>query len=158
VPFIVSWPSKIKAGSRSNEVVSQVDLAATFAKITGYKLTNDVAIDSYNILPVMKGEEYSSPLRKATVQNTNKGKYALRQGDWVLIDANTGAGQSEPEAYLKRFGLKKYPKDTPGLLFNLKDDPRQSKNLSQKYPEKVTSMRALLNRYTGGERCAPERN
>ncbi|MGD9418403.1 MAG: sulfatase family protein [Verrucomicrobiota bacterium JB025] len=158
VPFVVRWPGRIKAGSRSAEVVSQVDLAATFAGITGYKLANDEAIDSYDILPVLTGADYSSPLRVATVQNTNKGKYALRQGDWVLIDAPSGSHSGEPAAYLEHFGLKVYPKDNPGLLFNLKDDPRQSKNLYQQHPEKVTAMRALLKRYVGGERCAPERN
>lgn len=157
VPFIVSWPGKIKEGSRSNEVVSQVDFAATFAEITGYQLNNKEAIDSYNLLPVLKGEEYSSPLRVATVQNTAKGKYALRQGDWVLINTSTGAAQKEKKEYLEHFGLTTYPKETPGLLFNLKDDPRQSKNIYKQHPDKVASMSKLLKGYLGGQRCAPER-
>ncbi|MEN8772279.1 MAG: arylsulfatase [Akkermansiaceae bacterium] len=155
VPFIVSWPGKVKEGSRSNEVVSQVDLAATFAKITGYKLNNKEAIDSYNLLPVLTGREYSSPLRVATVQNTSKGKYALRQGDWVFLNTSSGAAQREKQEYLKHFSLKTYPKDTPGLLFNLKEDPRQSKNVYRQYPDKVTAMSKLLQRYLDGERCAP---
>jgi len=157
VPFIVSWPGKVEAGSRSDEVVSQVDFAATFAEITGHKLGNDVAMDSYNLLPVLNGEDYKKPLRVATVQNTNKGQFALRQGDWVLIDSHTGSSSGEPKAYLEHFGLKTYPKETAGLLFNLKEDPRQSKNLSDRHPERVSSMRELLKRYTDGERCAPER-
>ena len=157
VPFIVSWPGKIKAGSRSDEVVSQVDFAATFAAITGYRLSNDEAIDSYNILPVLMGEEYASPLRFATVQNTSQGAFALRQGDWVFIDAPSGAAKKETKEYLERFGLEAYPKENPGLLYNLRDDPRQSKNLYREYPEKVTAMRELLERYVEGERCAPER-
>lgn len=158
VPFIVSWPGKIEAGSRSDEVVNQVDFAATFAEITGYKLSNEEAIDSYNILPVLTGEDYASPLRKATVQNTDKGKYALRQGDWVFINSHSGAAHTESKEYLDHFGLQTFPKDSPGLLFNLKADPRQSKNLYQENPERVTAMSALLERYVGGERCAPERN
>lgn len=158
VPFIARWPGQIKAGSTSDEVVSQVDLAATFAAITGFKLTNEQAIDSYNVLPVMMGEDYVSPLRAATVQNTKTGKYALRQGDWVLIDTSTGAAGKESQKYLEYFGLQAYPKSNPGLLFNLKEDPRQSKNLYSEHPEKVSAMRALLKRYVDGERCAPERN
>lgn len=157
VPFIVSWSGKIKGGSRSSEVVSQVDFVATFAEISGYKLSNEEAIDSYNLLPVLKGEDYPSPLREATVQNTNKSQYALRQGDWVYINKHTGAGQPEPEAYLKRFGLHRFPKDSPGLLFNLRDDPRQSKNLFEENPERVAAMSGLLGSYVGGKRCAPER-
>ena len=157
VPFIVSWPGKVKAGSRSDEVVSQVDFAATFAEIIGYDLGREKAIDSYNLLPVLLGESYDSPLRVATVQNTNKGAYALRKGHWVLIDAPSGAVQGEPKAYLDHFGFAAYPKGNPGLLFNLKDDPRQAKNLYAQHPEKVTAMRTLLKRYVAGERCAPQR-
>ena len=157
VPFIVRWPAKIKAASQSAEVVSQVDFAATFAEITDYKLTDEKAIDSYSILPVLTGQDYKKPLRHATVQNTNQGKYALRQGDWVFINAHTGASQAEPKAYLKHFGLETYPKDSPGLLFNLKDDPRQSKNIYDEHPQKVATMQALLKRYLDGERCAPTR-
>ena len=158
VPFIVSWPGKIKAGSRSNEVVSQVDFAATFAKIIGYQLKNEEAIDSYNLLPVLKGETFQSPLRTATVQNTNADKYALRQGDWILIDTATGAARKEPESYLQHFGLPDYPKDNPGLLYNLKEDPGQSRNRYSEQPERVASMQALLQRYIAGERCAPLRD
>ncbi|MGJ8639005.1 MAG: sulfatase family protein [Opitutaceae bacterium] len=157
VPFIVSWPGTVKAGARSNEVVSQVDLVATLAEITGYDLSNEEAIDSYNILPVLAGDAYTSPLRQATVQNTNPDQYSLRQGDWVLINSHTGSAQKEPDAYLKHFTLQTYPKNTPGLLFNLKDDPRQSKNLYNANPERVKAMSALLERYVAGERCAPER-
>ncbi|MEM0969990.1 MAG: arylsulfatase [Verrucomicrobiota bacterium] len=157
VPFIVRWPGQVEAGAVSDEVVSQVDLAATFAELIDYPLTDDVAIDSYNLLPVLQGKEYESPLRTATVQNTSANKYALRQGDWVLIDASTGSAKKESQDYLDHFGLESYPEAAPGLLFNLKDDPRQSKNVYADHPEKVESMRALLKRYVGGERCAPER-
>ncbi len=157
VPFIIKWPAKVKAASRTDEVVSQVDFAATFAELSGYKLSNDEAIDSYNLLPVLTGDGYQRPLRVATVQNTNKDRYALRQGDWVLINAHTGASVEKKE-YLEYFGLKAYPKDSPGLLFNLKEDPRQKKNLYIEYPDKVNEMRELLNRYVNGERCAPTRS
>lgn len=155
VPFIVRWPKQIEAGAVSDEVVSQVDLAKTFATVIDYKLQEDEAIDSYNLLPVLKGESYTKPLRKATVQNTHKGKYALRQGDWVLIDTANGAAKKRDKHYLDKFVLEAYPKDNPGLLFNLKNDLRQSKNLYAQYPEKVEQMRALLKRYVDGERCAP---
>ena len=155
VPFIVRWPGKVEAGFTSDEVVSQVDLAATFAAVTGYRLGRKEAVDSYNLLPVLSGTDYARPLRKATVQNTSPGSFALRQGDWVLIDAPSGSAKKESASYLKHFGLKAYGKGNPGLLFNLREDPRQSKNLYAKHPEKVKAMRRLLKRYQGGERCAP---
>lgn len=157
VPLIVRWPGQVKANSVSDEVVSQVDLAATFAAMIDYPLGKDEAIDSYNLLPVLNGEDYARPLRKATVQNTSARKFALRQGDWVLIDSPSGAAKKESKGYLKYFGLDAYGKGHTGLLFNLKEDPRQSNNLYDKYPDRVKSMRSLLKRHIGGERCAPTR-
>ncbi|MBT6767602.1 MAG: hypothetical protein HOA81_01265 [Opitutales bacterium] len=120
-----------------------------------YPMGKEEAIDSYNLLPVLHSEDYARPLRTATVQNTSAGKFALRKGDWVLIDAPSGAVRKVTESYLDHFGLEDYGKDNPGLLFNLKDDPRQSKNLYAKHPEKVESMRSLLKSYVEGEPCAP---
>jgi hypothetical protein len=54
--------------------------------------------------------------------------------------------------------LEDYGKDNPSLLFNLKNDPGQSKNLYAKHPEKVESMRTLLKRYVDGEPCAPNKD
>ena len=157
VPFIVRWPSQIEPGAVSDEVVSQVDFAATFAELAGYDLSVDEAIDSYNLLPVLRDEDYEKPLRTATVQNTGPNNYAIRQGDWVLIDAASGASRKEDASYLKYFGLAPFEKGTKGLLFNLKEDPRQSKNLFTENPEKVEAMRALLRSYIDGQRCAPFR-
>jgi arylsulfatase A-like enzyme len=157
VPFIVKWPGRVKKGVRSDEVVSQVDLASTFAKIVDYPLAKTEAIDSYNLLPVLAGKKYSKPLRVATVQNTSAKKFALRQGDWVLINAPTGAAKKEQQDYLNHFGLEPYGKENQGLLFNLKNDPRQSNNLYSQYPSKVKKMRALLESYLEGKPCAPNK-
>ena len=138
-------------------MVNQVDFVATFAKVTDYDLSNEEAIDSYNLLPISKEEKYTSPLRVATVQNTNKGKYALREGDWALINTHSGAA-SESKGYLRHVGLKAYLKKTPRLLFYLKDDPRQPNNLYAQHPETVTAMRELLHSYVKGKCCAPQRN
>ena len=70
----------------------------------------------------------------------NEKTYAIRQGDWVYINSNSGAGQKEKSSYLKHFNLTTYSKDTKGLLFNLKEDPRQSINLFNKHPDKVNAM------------------
>lgn len=156
VPMIMRWPGKIPPGSVSDEVVSQVDFAATFAHIAGHKLNKKEAIDSYNLLPVLQGAPYPTPLRLATVQNTNPQKFALRQGDWVLINTSQGSAKKEPSAYLQHFGLKPFSPEDTCLLFNLKKDPGQKHNLADKHPQRVENMNALLQKYLNGYPCAPE--
>jgi hypothetical protein len=76
----------------------------------------------------------------------------LRQGDWVFIDGETGYMSNVPEWYDEQQG---YGADTtPGLLYNLKKDPAQHRNLYSEYPEKVGAMKELLERYKGGQGCA----
>ncbi len=154
VPFIVRWPGTVKSGTVSEETVSQVDLAATFAQVVGYELEPTDAIDSYDLLPLLQGQQYDQPLRTATVQNTQKDKYALRQGDWLYIDTTCGAVRGwEPDWYLEATGYTK--ETTPGLLYNLREDVGQRMNRYADYPEKVAEMKSLLARYRAGEGCAP---
>ncbi len=145
IPFIFKWPGHVEAGSVSKEVISQVDIMATIAGITGISLPSNVAPDSYNLLPVLKGEVYHSPLREATVQNTNEKKWGIRQGPWFYINSSSGEHSKMPESFKKLKGYTDF--DTPGVLFNLESDPEQRINLYEEYPERVKEMDKLLQEY-----------
>ncbi|TKG93733.1 arylsulfatase [Puteibacter caeruleilacunae] len=147
VPFIVKWPGKVKKGVVSNEIISQIDIAATLADITGYNLQENDALDSHNLKPLLLGKSYEKPLREATVQNTFKDRYAIRQGDWVLIDCFSGEHTRMPKWYGEQEKYESYDKTNPGLLYNLADDPSQHHNLYSKYPEKVKELQKLLHQY-----------
>lgn len=55
VPFIVRWPAKIKAGSRTDQITCLTDLMATSAEIVGAKLPDNAGEDSVSLLPVLLG-------------------------------------------------------------------------------------------------------
>ncbi|MGY6647508.1 sulfatase family protein [Wenyingzhuangia sp. IMCC45574] len=146
VPFIVSWPKKIEAGTVSKEVISQVDIMATLADITNVSLPKKAAPDSCSLLPLLMGKRYAEPLREATVHNTYKNKWGIRKGDWLYINNSNGAGRQElSKAYNKLRGYETYT--TKGLLFNMKNDWGQRVNLYEKYPEKVREMESMLATY-----------
>lgn len=155
VPFVIRWPEVIEASSVSDETISQVDLAATFANMIGYELSGKEAIDSYDLSPLLKGAAFDTPLRLATVQNTDKNKYALRQGDWVYINTSTGATTDEAPDWFDAERNYKKEKAQPGMLYNLRNDPGQRNNLYSAYPEKVAEMDNLLKRYRNGKGCGP---
>jgi arylsulfatase A-like enzyme len=145
VPFIFKWNGQIKPGSVSNEVISQVDIMATLATITGIELPENAAPDSYNILPVLMGEKYDSPLREATVHNTYASKWGIRKGDWLYINSSSGGHRELPEPFKQLRGYTDF--NTEGILFNMKDDPEQRVNLYEKYPDKINEMELLLQKY-----------
>jgi len=145
VPLIIKWPGKIKAGSVSNEVISQVDIMATIASITDIDLPKNAAPDSYDISPVLKGEAFDSPLRYATIHNTYAARWGIRQGDWLYINDSTGGQREFPAAFKELTGYTDF--NTPALLFNMKDDAAQRINLYNEYPDKVEELEKLLQTY-----------
>ena len=145
VPFIVKWPNYIKAGAVSKEVISQVDIMATLASITNIDLPTNAAPDSYDLTPLLKGKIYSSPLREATVQNTNKKIWALRQGKWLYIDGPSGEHSKMPESFKKLRGYTDF--DSDGLLFDMQIDEEQRNNLYNQYPDIIKDMQDVLERY-----------
>jgi len=145
VPFIIKWPGKIDANSISNEVISQVDIMATLANITGINLPEKAAPDSYDFTAVIRGEEYKSPLRKVTIHNTYESIWGIRKGDWLFINDSTGGHRPMPESFKELTGYTDF--ETEGLLFNMANDSEQRFNLFGEYPEKRTEMDSLLQVY-----------
>ena len=118
---------------------------ATIAAITGANLPAQAAPDSYNFLPVAEGASLLTPLREATVHNTYADIWGLRQDQWLYIDGPTGGHRKMPDSFMNLRGYEEFESDV--LLFDLKQDPGQRVNLSEKYPDRVKAMASLLERY-----------
>ncbi|MDA7644685.1 sulfatase-like hydrolase/transferase, partial [Verrucomicrobiales bacterium] len=144
VPFVVKWPGVVAPGSTSDALVSQIDIMATVATVLGKVLPDGVAEDAFDFLPVLQGKAKTSA-RTAHVHNTKKDHYAIRDGDYVLVDAPHGYVSKRDKAWEKR---RSYPApgDEKMQLFNISNDPIQKVNLADKDPDRVRAMRALLER------------
>lgn len=141
VPFIVKWPGLTRPDSVSNALISQVDLMATFAAALGVKLPKDQAVDSFNMLPVLRGQE--SSVRTSAIQNTFEGKYVMRYKNWVLVDGDNGYHRDLAEAWEKKRNYK--PDDEhPVELYDLKADLGQRHNVAQEHPETVSELLQML--------------
>ncbi|MBI1317727.1 MAG: sulfatase-like hydrolase/transferase [Candidatus Hydrogenedens sp.] len=140
VPFVVRWPGHIEAGSVNDALIGQIDLMATIAAIAGAELPPGAAEDSINQLPVLRGDQPF--VRRAHVHNTFADGWAMRLGDWLLIDKPTGDVSKVPEWYEKQMGYSKNP--LPGALFNLKDDLPEQHNHFAEQPERVEALQQLL--------------
>jgi arylsulfatase A-like enzyme len=149
VPFLMQWPATIPAASVSDEPVELTDLLATVAAIVGEDLPEDAGEDSYNILPAMLGEARKGPIREALVHHSLRGLFAIRQGDWKLVIGQGSGGFSQPR------GMKRDPEQPDGQLYDLKNDPQETKNLYDQHPDRVAAMTALLEKYqnTGRSRA-----
>jgi arylsulfatase A len=144
VPYIISWPGKVAKGSVSHELVSQIDVMATLASVVAYQLPADQAEDSYDLLPLITGKTEKSP-RNVHIHNTSVGKYAIRSGDWTLIDSKTGYVSPKNSDWEEKYGYTRDDLKT-GQLFNMKKDPSQKMNLIDKYPEKAAQLKDQINK------------
>jgi arylsulfatase A-like enzyme len=143
MPFVVRWPGSIAAGSRSAQVICFTDLLATFAAITGTDLPPDAGPDSFNLLPVLKGEQPADkPIRAPFVMRAGSvaSMMTIRDGDWKLITGLGSGGFSKPNR------IKPVPGGPTGQLYHLGNDRAETKNLYQQHPEIVARLKAKMKR------------
>ncbi len=99
VPMMVKWPSRIKPGQVSNEIISMEDWLPTILAavgepdiksklLTGHSAIGrdyNVHLDGYNMLPYFTGEADESP-RQEMFYFTDDGQLsALRYGQWKVM-------------------------------------------------------------------------
>jgi arylsulfatase A len=152
VPFLVKWPGVIQPGRVSDSLVSQIDLMATLAAALGYDLPADAAEDSHDLLPLLQGEVES--VRCTHIHNTSAGRYAIRHGDWLLVDSKDGYVSRRDAAWETRHGYSP-DDDGPVELYDLKTDLPQRQNIAAAHPEKVAELQTLLKRIREQGHSAP---
>ncbi len=116
VPFTMTWPNVIKAGSTFEQPISSLDLTPTFVELAGGKITSEDKLDGVNIMPFIKGEESARPHDEMKWRFTISA--SIREGDWKLI---------------------RLPDRLP-LLFNVKYDIAELNNLANKNRDRVERM------------------
>jgi arylsulfatase A len=139
-PLIARWPGVIEAGRTTDELACLTDLMATCAAIVGSDLPEDTVQDSFNILPALLGEERETPIREDLIHHSATGVFSIRHGEWKLILETQGSGGWPPPR-----GGPPEP-GIPGQLYHIADDPGETENLWDKYPEVIQRLTALLER------------
>jgi arylsulfatase A-like enzyme len=137
VPFVARWPGVTPAGAVCDQLVGLGDLLATCAHMLDVDLPIGQGQDSVSMLPLLQGQ-IDAPVREVLIHHSASGKFAIRQGDWVLIDAPSGDDNQEPTWFKAERGYTAH--DFPGELFDLDSDIGESTNL---YGERSQIVRAL---------------
>ena len=117
IPFIAWWPGKIKPGSESEFISSQVDMMATLAAISGAKVP---ATDGVSLMPVLTGNTGAAPKRDYLYFEFPEkgGQVAIRKGNWKGV----------------KTGMKNNP-NAVWELFDLSVDIGEQNNLAALHPE-----------------------
>ena len=138
VPLITTWPKRIPAGSTSDALVELTDLLATTAAIVGERLSEQDRSDSRNMLPAMLGQSTQQHTREFAIHHSLWGTFAIRRGPWKMIPARGSGGFTRPRT------IEPAPGEPTGQLYHLGNDPSETRNLWNEYPEIVSDLRQRL--------------
>ena len=130
VPMLARWPGHFKAGSISNDVISQLDWLPTLMDAAGVQdiqgkllagytagsRTYKVYLDGYDFLPRLGGSADHGPRREFFYFNDDGKLVGLRNGDWKLAFAEQRAARFD--VWRDPFVALRIPK-----IFNLRRDP-----------------------------------
>jgi arylsulfatase A-like enzyme len=128
VPFIISWPGKIKP-KISDALVSQIDILASFSAFFKQPIPIGDATDSENLMGAFLGR--SDHGRSVYVEQG--GALAIVKNGWKYITPNDGA------PYASLVGIETGNSTEP-QLYNLNEDIGEKHNLAAQYPEKVKEL------------------
>lgn len=132
VPFIVSCPSFIKPGSKSSHPCAFWDLAPTFAQLAGVNINGntDASVqfetDGLSLVDLWSGKKARQHDYFYWEFHEQGGRQAVRMGDWK--------------------GIRQQAKsDSPTFeLYNLADDPSETRDLASEYPDIVRKIEEIM--------------
>ncbi len=125
-PFIVRWPTKIKAGSTSDHLGAFWDMMPTFAALSGQAPPANT--DGISILPTLLGQGDQQEHDYLYWEfHEGKGAQAIRQGKWKAVRLNA-----------------KTEREGPLELYDLSADLEEQVDLAAEHPAKVQELSALM--------------
>jgi arylsulfatase A-like enzyme len=129
-PLLIYWPDHTKPGMQSNVPVTSMDLYPTLLDMAGLPQKGEQHIDGVSLVPLVRGEQTQrDTLYWHFPHYQGEGAYpasAIRKGDYKLI-------------------VNYHHHDS--LLFDVVNDPDETKNLAAAMPEKTEALRKQLMVY-----------
>jgi arylsulfatase len=114
VPFIMRWPAKIPAGIVSNEIVHEMDLFPTYARVSGGEVPKDRIIDGVDQLDFFAGKQEKSNRDGIMVYVGNE-LFGVKWRNWKMmaqhLDDGKGTGVRIRYDFPRFYNLYNDPKE-----------------------------------------------
>ena len=118
VPFVVRWPGQIPAGGVSDELVHEMDLFTTFARVAGGTVPDDRVIDGVDQTDFFLGRQANSN-REGIIVYMGNDIWGVKWRNWKINFKEQETVFSATLTYgLPRvYNLHKDPGETQNVLF-----------------------------------------
>ncbi len=128
-PFIVHWPTVIPAGSATDHISSFWDFLPTVCDIVGIKVPE--ATDGISYLPTLEGRNSGQKEHEYLYYEFHErgGKRSIMKDGWKLVELDVNK-----------------PETTRLELYNMKEDPSETKDLASEYPALVRKLKKRMYR------------
>ena len=123
VPYALQWKGRIEGGASFEHPVSTLDIFPTALAAAGSDPAESAKLDGVNLLPFVAGER-AGPPHEYLVWRSGPNA-AVRSGAWKLLRTQSG---------LER-------------LYNVQEDPGESRDLASRQPRLVEDLREALERW-----------
>ncbi len=145
VPCIVWYPNEIKPNTIISAPLMGIDWLPTFASVTNSKLSEN-KIDGKNIWEVLINKTDKSPHQALFFYYHVNSLHAVRYGDWKMyfphryrtLNGRKGRNDGSPIKY-QYVNLEKME------LYNLVEDPSETKNVFEQHPEIAKKIEKLAD-------------
>ena len=138
VPAFFRWPGGgIKGGVESTTLISQMDIMPTLLEITGTPMTDQLKqqVEGRSLIPILKNPATDWEDDRHLVHHV---------GAWARGQA-AQSKHARVSIQNKRFTLVNNKNGEE--LFDLKNDPGETKNVINEYPEVVAQLRAVYDQW-----------
>jgi arylsulfatase A len=146
VPFVARWPERIQPGSQTDILISLTDFYATFRDLLG-RPKDGHGMDSFSFLGhLLPGHTDEASKRDYVVYQAGGSSFiGLREKEWLLT---VGRLPHRMLQYTQGIPDQAAPGIKPirSTLYNLTDDPKETENVYEQYPEVVERMKLILEK------------
>lgn len=130
VPMIANWPGVLDTGVAYDQPVVSYDWTVTALTLAGAPVENE-GFDGVNLMPFLANRDIAGP--RSRMHWRTLPNYAIRDGDWKLwmVERTDGSGMQP-------------------LLYNLAEDPGETRNLAAENPEQLQRMIDAFEEWDAG--------
>jgi len=130
VPAILKWPGKLKAGTKSSQVMQMIDVFPTLAAASGVTPRNKLPLDGKNLWSnIQNGKTTPRENLYFAVENETTMWLGVHHGEWKLVRELPVSGQ--PKNY----------------LFRIVEDPSEKNDVAAQNPELVKELVAAIQKW-----------